>query len=138
RAAFIEGGWLRTGDAARMDDDGYIWIVDRVEARFVSGGEVVYPGDVERALLTHPSVADAGVVGLPGPRGGAVGAAFVVLLPGTAATEDELLSFCRGRLATHQVPNSISFVRELPRNAVGKLRRAELATLASRPPIGDD
>ena len=70
RDALIEGGWLRTGDAARMDDDGYIWIVDRLEARFVSAGEVVYPGDVERALLAHPSVADAGVVGVPAPRGG--------------------------------------------------------------------
>ena len=127
RQALIEGGWLRTGDAARMDDDGYVWIVDRVEARFVSAGEVVYPGDVERVLLAHPSVADAGVVGVPAPHGGTVGAAFVVLWPGAAATEDELLGFCRGRLAVHQVPTSISFVGELPRNAVGKLLRDDLA-----------
>ena len=132
RDALIEGGWLRTGDAARMDDDGYVWIVDRLEARFVSGGEVVYPGDVERALLAHPSVADAGVVGVPALRGGKVGAAFVVLSRGAAATEEELLAFCRFRLAAHQVPASISVVGELPRNAVGKLLRDELSRLASR------
>lgn len=132
RDALMEGGWLRTGDAARMDDDGYIWIVDRLEAGFVTAGEVVYPGDVERALLAHPSVADAGVVGVLVPHGGEVGAAFVVLSPGAAATEDELRAFCRGRLAAHQVPATISFVNGLPRNAVGKLLRDDLSTLASR------
>jgi fatty-acyl-CoA synthase len=138
REALIEGGWLRTGDAARMDDDGDIWIVDRVEARFVSGGEVVYPGDVERVLLTHPAVADAGVVGVPAPGGGKVGAAFVVLAAGDAPTEDELLAFCRGRLAAPQIPASISFVGGLPRNAVGKLLRDQLLRLASRGPLGGD
>ena len=139
RDALIEGGWLRTGDAARMDDDGYIWIVDRLEARFVSAGEVVYPGDVERALLAHPSVADAGVVGVPAPPGGEVGAAFVVLSPGATVTEGELLAFCRGRLAPHQVPTSISFVDGLPRNAAGKLLRDELSRLApSWEPRGGD
>jgi fatty-acyl-CoA synthase len=134
----IEGGWLRTGDAARMDDGGYVWIVDRVEARFVTRGEVVYPGDVERALLTHPSVADAGVVGVTAPRGDKVGAAFVVLSLGAAATEDELLAYCRGRLAAHQIPTSISFVDALPRSAVGKLLRDELLRLASQGPIQED
>jgi fatty-acyl-CoA synthase len=138
REVLIEGGWLRTGDAARMDDDGYVWIVDRLEARFVSAGEVVYPGDVERALLDHPSVADAGVVGVPAPRGGKVGAAFVVPSPEAAVTEDELFAFCRGRLAAHQVPTSISFVGQLPRNAVGKLLRDELSKLASGGPLGGD
>ena len=70
-------GWLRTGDAARMDDEGFIWIVDRAAARFVSAGQVVYPGDVERVLMAHPSVADAGVVGIPAPDGDEAGVAFV-------------------------------------------------------------
>ncbi len=131
REMLVEGGWLRTGDAARVDDDGYVWIVDRLEARFVSAGEVVYPGDVERALLAHPSVADAGVVGVPAARGGEAGAAFVVLVPGAAATADELLAFCRGRLAAYQVPATISFVDALPRNAVGKLLRHDLLGLVS-------
>jgi fatty-acyl-CoA synthase len=138
RNALIEGGWLRTGDAARMDDDGYVWIVDRLEDRFVVAGDVVYPGDVERALLAHPSVADAGVVGVPAPRGGTSGAAFVVVSPGATATEDELLAFCRGRLTVHQVPTSISFVGLLPRNAVGKLLRDDLSSLASRGSPGGD
>lgn len=131
RDVLVEGGWLRTGDAARMDGDGYIWIVDRFEARFVSDGEVVYPGDVERVLLSHPSVADAGVVGIPAPGGAQVGAAFVVLAPGATTTEHELLTLCRDRLAVSQVPASITFVETLPRNAVGKLVRGELARLAS-------
>ena len=130
RDALIAGGWLRTGDAARMDDDGYIWIVDRLEARFVSDGEVVYPGDVERVLLSHPSVLDAGVVGAQGTLGGTV-AAFAVLSPGAATTEDDLLVFCRGHLDPYQVPTSITFVDELPRNAVGKLVRDELSKLAA-------
>jgi fatty-acyl-CoA synthase len=138
REVIIEGGWLRTGDAARMDDDGDAWIVDRLAARFASAGGVVYPGDVERVLQAHPAVADVGVVGVAGPRDGMVGAAFVVLSPGAAATEDELLAFCRGRLTAHQVPASISFVGALPRNAVGKLLRDDLSTLASRGVAGGD
>ena len=83
----LEGGWLRTGDAARVDDDGDVWIVDRVDARFVAGGRTVYPGDVERQLMAHPAVADAGVAGFATPEGDMVGAAFVVLLPGSSVAE---------------------------------------------------
>jgi fatty-acyl-CoA synthase len=122
----IDGGWLRTGDAARVDHEGFVWIVDRVEARFRSAGGIVYPGDVERVLAAHPAVADAGVVGVPGPDGDAVGAAFVVLAPGRTATERELIAFGAGRLAAHEVPTSITFVETLPRNSVGKLVRDEL------------
>ncbi len=128
-AAMLEGGWLRTGDAARIDADGDVWIVDRFAARFVSAGDVVYPGDVERVLLAHAAVADAGVVGVPGPRGGMLGAAFVALSPGAEATEDELLRFCRERLSAPAVPATIAFVDALPRNAVGKLLRDVLAGL---------
>ncbi len=138
REVLIDGGSLRTGDAARMDHEGFVWIVDRLEARFVSAGEVVYPGDVERVLLDHPSVADAGVVGVPAPGGGEVGVAFVVPAPGADVTEDELRAFCRGRLAAHQVPTSISFVGRLPRNAVGKLLRDQLSRLASGDPLAGD
>jgi acyl-CoA synthetase (AMP-forming)/AMP-acid ligase II len=138
RAALTEGGWLRTGDAARLDGDGDVWIVDRISARFVSKGMVVYPGDVERALMSHPSVVDAGVVGIPAPDGGHVGVAFVVLAAGTTAAESALLALCRESLPEHAVPGSISFVPELPRNAVGKLRRDELARLASAGPPGRD
>ena len=81
--------------------------------------------------MAHPAVADAGVVGVPGPDGGEVGVAFVVLAPGTAASAEELLAFVRGQLPPHAVPATLSFVDELPRNSVGKLRRQELRTLGS-------
>jgi fatty-acyl-CoA synthase len=129
----LPGGWLRTGDAARMDDEGDVWIVDRVDAAFVAGGRVVYPGDVERALMTHPAVADAGVVGRSARDGGAVAMAFVVLAPGHEAGEAELLGVARERLAPHEVPGSITFVDELPRSLVGKLLRGELRARAQRP-----
>jgi fatty-acyl-CoA synthase len=126
----IDGGWLRTGDAARVDDEGFVWIVDRVAARFRSAGRLVYPGDVERALMDHQSVADAGVVGVPAPDGDEVGAAFVVLASGRSATEPELIAFSAERLAEHEVPASIMFVETLPRNSVGKLVRDELRARA--------
>ena len=131
RVAIDEGGWLHTGDAARMDDDGYIWIVDRVKDRYVSSGHVVYPGDVERVLTQHPVVAEAGVMGVRGD-GEQVGAAFVVLETPGSVGEEELLDFCRRRLADHEVPSSVTFVERLPRNSVGKLLRGDLAHLLDR------
>jgi fatty-acyl-CoA synthase len=128
RLAIDEDGWLHTGDAARMDEEGYIWIVDRVEDRYVSAGHVVYPGDVERVLAQHPLVAEAGVVGIPSD-GQRAGVAFVVLASTGSVTEEELLGFCRERLADHEVPRSVSFVEHLPRSSVGKLVRSELRGL---------
>jgi acyl-CoA synthetase (AMP-forming)/AMP-acid ligase II len=129
-------GWLRTGDAARVDDYGYVWIVDRVNDRFTSLGQVVYPGDVERVLIDHPAIADAGVVDVSAHSSGQVGQAFVVLAAGAEMTEPELLEFCRQQLAPYQVPAAVTFVDRLPRNSVGKLIRAELRALASRRPPG--
>jgi fatty-acyl-CoA synthase len=126
-------GWLRTGDAARSDDEGYIWIVDRVADRFVSDGRAVYPGDIERELMGHPSIADAGVVQVIAKGGGEVVIAFVVLSAGSEATEQEVLAFSGQHLAPHQVPVSVTFVDRLPRNSVGKLVRARLRTPASPP-----
>jgi fatty-acyl-CoA synthase len=118
-------GWLRTGDAGRRDPEGDIWIVDRVADGYATHGGMVYPGEVERCLGSHPAVAEAGVVGVPGDRG-AVGAAFVVVAEGARVTEAELLALCRDNLAEHQVPASIRFVDRLPRNSVGKLMRQAL------------
>jgi len=122
----LQDGWLHTGDAGRIDDEGDIWIVDRVDAAFESDGRIVYPGDVERALMTHPSVADAGVVGVRASDGGNASAAFVVRAVGSELTDGDLLAFARERFAPHQVPNSITFVDALPRSSVGKLLRHEL------------
>jgi len=129
RQVLTAGGWLRTGDAARADQDGYIWIVGRVEDRIVTDAGMVHPGDVERVLLLHPSVADVGVVGLQSEHAGesvVVLVAVVVLASGASAGEEELLAFARERLPAPSVPASIRYADEVPRNSVGKLRRQEL------------
>jgi acyl-CoA synthetase (AMP-forming)/AMP-acid ligase II len=126
-------GWLWTGDAARRDEEGYVWIVDRVADRFLSDGRPVYPGDVERVLSGHPAVADAGVIQVP-TRAGSEVAAIVVLTPAAEVTEEEILAFGRQHLAAHQTPVSVTFADRLPRNSVGKLLRAQLHLLL--PPAG--
>jgi acyl-CoA synthetase (AMP-forming)/AMP-acid ligase II len=127
--AIDEVGWLHTGDAARSDDEGYVWIVDRVSDSYLSSGQVVYPGDVERVLAQHPLVAEAGVAGIGGD-GEQAGAAFVVLDAPGSLNEKELLDFCRQRLSQHEVPKSVTFIDHLPRNSVGKLIRHELRRLS--------
>jgi len=125
-AALMPDGWLRTGDVARPDADGYIWIVGRVADSFVSHGQVVHPGDVERVLLSHPAVADAGVAPVSASGKEQVATALVVVAPGAGTSERELLAWCREHLAAHQVPAVVTFIDRLPRNSVGKLIRAEL------------
>lgn len=120
-AAFTDSGWLRTGDVARTDADGYFYIVDRVKDMFVSGGENVYPAEVEAVLLTHPAVAECAVVGVPNPVWGEVGRAVVVLTPGTRADEDDILGHLRGRLAAYKIPKSLVVTEALPRTASGKI-----------------
>ena len=122
----LDGGWLRTGDAARMDEEGDVWIVDRFADRFETAGGVVFPGDVERVLLSNPAVADAGVVGVASADGSQVGAGFVVLAPGAATTTEELFAGARRELPAHAVPATIRLVGGLPRNSVGKLLRQQL------------
>ena len=126
-------GWLRSGDAARSDEQGYVWIVDRIADCFLAAGRPVHPGDVERVLSGHPSVADAGVVQVLAEGGGEVVAALVVLSAGSQTTEQDILEYGRRHLAAHQAPTSVTFVDRLPRNTVGKLLRAQLRALASPP-----
>ena len=130
REVLSSDGWLRTGDAARSDDEGYVWIVDRVADRFLVDGRPVYPGDVERVLLRHPSVADVAVA-LAGSSGGEVVVALVVASDGSEATGEEILAFAARHLAPHQVPAAVRFVDRLPRNSVGKLIRSSLRALAT-------
>jgi fatty-acyl-CoA synthase len=134
REVLSADGWLRTGDAARRDQEGYVWIVDRVADHFLVDGRPVYPGDVERVLTGHPSVADAGVVQVPGEGGDQMVAALVVLSAGSRASEQELLAYGRQHLAAHQAPTSVTLVDRLPRNSVGKLLRSRLRALASLDP----
>jgi fatty-acyl-CoA synthase len=131
REVLSADGWLRTGDAARRDQDEFVWIVDRVADGFFSKGQPVHPGDVERVLTSHPAVADAGVVQGLGEGGEEVVAAVVVPAAGSTVTEQEILAFAREHLAAHQAPAFVMFVDYLPRNSVGKLLRAQLRALAS-------
>jgi fatty-acyl-CoA synthase len=126
RAAFAEGGWLRTGDAVRVDDEGFFTIVDRWKDMYVSGGENVYPAEVENVLYRHPAVAEAAVIGVPDPRWGEVGCAIVVRRDGATVIEAELLAHCAAALARYKIPRSVIFAEALPRNAVGKVNKPTL------------
>ena len=126
RAAFAEGGWLRSGDAVRVDEEGFFFVVDRWKDMFISGGENVYPAEVENVLYRHPAVAEAAVIGVPDERWGEVGRAVVVPRPGAAPTEAELLAHCAVSLARYKVPRSVVLADELPRSAVGKVHKPTL------------
>jgi O-succinylbenzoic acid--CoA ligase len=122
-AAALSEGWLRTGDLGYLDADGYLYVLDRREDVILSGGENVYPAEVEAALLAHPAVAEAVVVGVADLEWGQRVVAVVRLAPGVAASATELRAWCRERLAGYKVPKEIRFAAELPRNATGKLLR---------------
>jgi fatty-acyl-CoA synthase len=122
-AAAFRGGWLLTGDLAERDDEGNYWIRGRLKELVVSGGENVYPAEIEAVLYEHPEVVEVAVIGVPDERWGEVCAAYVV----ATASEDELREFCRERLARFKVPKAFHFVERLPRNSLGKVLKNELA-----------
>jgi acyl-CoA synthetase (AMP-forming)/AMP-acid ligase II len=119
-------GWLRTGDAGYKDDDGFIYLHDRIKDMIVSGGENIYPAEVENALMSHPSVADAAVIGVPSERWGETVKAIVVAAPGASPTAEELIEHCRDRVARYKCPTSVDFADALPRNPSGKILKREL------------
>ena len=119
-------GWLRTGDAGYMDEDGYLYIYDRVKDMIVSGGENIYPAEIESALFGHPDIADVAVIGVPDEKWGEAVKAVVVPKPDARATADDIIAFARTRIAGYKVPRSVDFVDYLPRNASGKLLKREL------------
>ncbi len=125
-ARAFTGEWLHTGDLATVDDEGYLRIVDRLKDMYISGGENVYPAEVEQALHSHPGVAECAVIGVPDEQWGEVGRAFVVLRAGAATTETELLAHLDGRLARYKLPRSVVLLPELPHNASGKLLKSRL------------
>jgi fatty-acyl-CoA synthase len=122
----IRGGWLHTGDLARMDEDGYFYLVDRVKDMYISGGENVYPAEVERVLRKHEAVEDIAVVGVPDETWGEVGYAFVIPKPGVKLASDDLINFCDGQLAHYKWPRKVLFAEDFPRTALGKVRKTEL------------
>lgn len=125
-AAVLRDGWLYTGDVARVDEDGFTYIVDRKKDVIIVSGYNVYPREVEEVLYEHPAVLEAAVVGVPDPRRGERVKAFVVLKPGAQAGEEELIAFCRQRLAPFKCPREIEFRASLPKSAVGKVLRRRL------------
>ena len=125
-STILEGGWLRTGDAGYMDDEGYLFLHDRIKDMVVSGGENIYPAEVENVLLGVPGVGDAAVIGVPDDTWGETVKAVVVRAPGSDVAADAIIAFCRERLAHYKCPTSVDFTETLPRNPSGKILKREL------------
>lgn len=129
-AAFTKDGWLKSGDVARRDEAGYYAIVDRIKDMFISGGENVYPAEIERVLITHPAILEAAVIGVRDERWGEVGAAFVIARPGASLDLTVLPGWCRERLAGYKVPRTFRLMEDFPRTAAGKVRKPLLREVA--------
>jgi long-chain acyl-CoA synthetase len=126
RAALTPQGWLRTGDVAVVDDEGWLYIVDRAKDVIIVSGFNVFPAEVEDVLTGYPGVAEVAVVGVPHPHTGEAVKAYVVAAPGQHLEEDELIEYCESRLARYKCPTKIMFVDELPHGTTGKLLRRTL------------
>jgi long-chain acyl-CoA synthetase len=125
-AEALRGGWYHSGDLATLDEDGYLYIVDRKKDMIVTGGENVYSVEVEDALAAHPAVLECAVIGVPDEHWGEAVHAIVALKPGQAATADELMTHCHARIANYKCPKSIAFVEALPKSGAGKVLKREL------------
>jgi fatty-acyl-CoA synthase len=121
--AFTADGWFRTGDIARQDEEGFVTLVDRLKDMFISGGENVYPVEIEMVLLDHPDIAEAAVIGVADERWGEVGRAFVVVKSGCVLDPADLASHCGARIARYKVPKEFLFTDTLPRTASGKIQK---------------
>ncbi|MBI2467155.1 MAG: AMP-binding protein, partial [Candidatus Rokubacteria bacterium] len=128
-AAALRNGWLHTGDIGRLDQDGFLYIVERKKDLIIRGGLNIYPREVEEVLYAHPKIAEGAVVGMPDPLMGEDVLAFVVLRPGERATAEEIIAFCQERLAKFKCPKQVRFVDSLPKSPVGKVLRKELRHL---------
>ncbi|MEO1955375.1 MAG: acid--CoA ligase, partial [Gammaproteobacteria bacterium] len=122
----FEGDWLKTGDAARFDSEGFVYIVDRWKDMYISGGENVYPAEIENVLYQLPQIAEAAIIGVPDERWGETGKAFLALKPGEELEEKDVISHCLKNLAKFKVPQSVEFIDVLPRNATGKVLKRTL------------
>jgi acyl-CoA synthetase (AMP-forming)/AMP-acid ligase II len=125
-AAAIRDGWFHSGDAGVMDEDGFLFIKDRINEMIVSGGENIYPAEIEALLASHPEIAEAAVIGIPDPKWGEAVKAVVVRRAGMALTGEALIAWCAGRLASYKRPRSVDFMDALPRNASGKVLKRVL------------
>jgi acyl-CoA synthetase (AMP-forming)/AMP-acid ligase II len=125
-AAITADGWYRSGDGGHIDADGYVYVTDRIKDMIISGGENIYPAEIERVLAEHPAIADVSVIGVPDERWGEVPKAVVVLKPGAMLDPHDLVGWARERLAAYKVPKTADIVAELPRNPTGKVLKREL------------
>ena len=135
-AEALRGGWFHTGDMGRMDAEGFITLVDRKKDMIISGGENVYPIEVEQVLCRHPSVREVAVVGVPHARWGETPIAVVALKDGAQMTSADLIGYARERLAHFKCPTHVEYVPELPRNATGKVLKTTLRKEYGGPTIG--
>lgn len=122
----IKDGWFHSGDLVRMDEEGFVFVVDRKKDMLISGGENVYPAEVEAVLIRHPKVLEAAVIGIASEKWGEAVHAVVALKKGTEATAEEIINFCAQNLAGYKKPRSLDFVELLPRNAAGKVVKTVL------------
>jgi long-chain acyl-CoA synthetase len=122
----LRNGWLRTGDLARMDEDGYLFIVDRLKELIICGGYNVYPRDIEEVIYSHPDILEAAVIGIPHPSRGEAVKVFAVLKEGKEMTTDDLIGYCSDKLAKYKLPTEVEFRESLPKSAVGKILKREL------------
>lgn len=122
-AQVLRDGWLYTGDISRMDNDGYFYIVGRKKEMIIAGGYNIYPREIDEVLYEHPKVLEAAAIGVPDPKRGETVKVFVVLKPGETATEEEIIEYCRTKLAAYKVPRIVEFRNELPKSTVGKVLR---------------
>jgi fatty-acyl-CoA synthase len=124
--SFVDGDWFRSGDVGVADDDGFFYVRDRIKDMIISGGENIYPAEVEAVLCQHPSIAECGVIGVPDEKWGEVGRAFVVLKPSTDTSEQELATFMQGKIARYKIPKSFVRIDALPRTGSGKIDKPKL------------
>jgi fatty-acyl-CoA synthase len=122
----MRDGWFFTGDLGKVDEEGYLYLVDRKKDMICSGGVNIYPSDIEAILLSHPGILESAVIGVPDPKWGEAVKAVVVLREGQEVSEKDVVQYCRANLAGYQVPKSVEFVQSLPRNPSGKVLRKEL------------
>jgi acyl-CoA synthetase (AMP-forming)/AMP-acid ligase II len=125
-AETLRNGWLHTGDLGYMDEDGYLYLMDRSKDMIVSGGENIYPREIEEVIIRHPAIREVAVIGVPDPKWGEAVKAVVSMAPGASITEEELIAFCKDHIASYKKPKSFDFVDELPKNNYGKIMKREL------------
>jgi len=125
-AETLRNGWLHTGDVGYIDERGYLFIMDRSKDMIISGGENIYPREIEEVLMRHPAVREVAVIGVPDAKWVEAVKAVVALVPGKSATENELIEFCKQNIASYKKPKSVDFIDELPKNNYGKIMKRDL------------